>query len=106
MRYNPISRPTLTKYMHALTKKVEETIRKLLPNKFALVFDGWSTNDTHYIALFATFPSSNELGYKHVLLSFSPFQDETSQDAASHLEYTEWVLGLYENSIQSSCFRH
>ena len=43
-----ISYKTLMKYMHALTKKVEGKIKDEIPDRFALIFDGWTKNSTHY----------------------------------------------------------
>lgn len=73
----------------------------MLPSKFAIVFDGWSLHDTHIAAIFVTFPSDKKNSYSLVLLSFSPIEDETSQDAASHLDYLNWGLDLYEKSLSN-----
>jgi len=54
-----ISIGTFMKAMSELTLKVEKTIKDILPDKFALVFDGWTLEgtSTHYIGIFATFPT-------------------------------------------------
>jgi hypothetical protein len=81
-----ISRPTLVKYLQHVVKGVERNIKKELPDKFALVFDGWSENKTHYTAIFASYMIStgpNSSKCKKVLLSFSPFEDETDFSAIS-----------------------
>lgn len=49
-------------------------ICELLPDKFALVFDGLSYNQTHYLAIFVTFPDESEIVYVKVLHVFSPFE--------------------------------
>jgi hypothetical protein len=41
---------TLHKYIKKIVNFVENEIRKVLPNTFALVFDGWRSGDTHYVA--------------------------------------------------------
>ena len=61
------------KYLDRLTTAVEQKIEEILPDKFAIVFDGWTGGDAHYIALFATFPDKPEKGYSKVLLAFTPF---------------------------------
>lgn len=94
----PISINTLKKYMTGLVKVVEEKITALLPEKFCLIFDGWSNGDTHYLGVFATYPSENSVGYERVLLTFSPLQDESSLKAEEHLEFMDYILGLYEKS--------
>lgn len=38
---------------------VESKISRLLPGHFALVLDSWSNRDTHYLAVYATFPDGS-----------------------------------------------
>ncbi len=62
-QFDPITRKTLAKYLEALTSSVEVKTTHLLPDKFAIVFDGWSCgDDTHYVAIYATFPYNTRLG--------------------------------------------
>lgn len=79
-------------YLDRLTTVAEQKAAKELPNKFALVFDGWTGGNVHYIALLATFPAQNFLGYRKIILAFSPFEDETSQDSDKGLEFIKFVL--------------
>lgn len=50
-----ICRNTLTKYMHKLVSLVESKISDELPDLFAIVFDGWSAGDTHFVAVYASY---------------------------------------------------
>lgn len=95
----PLCVNTFKKHTDALVKRVEEKIQTLLPDRFCLVFDGWSCGDTHFLAIFATFPSANELGYDRVLLTFSPMGDEKSLDAEEHVKFINETLVLYKKSI-------
>lgn len=82
--------------MTKLTKAVECKISNMLPNKFALIFDGWSQNSRHYVAIFASFPStSNSHGYETVLLSFAPLTGERNLSSDAHIRYFGFVLELY-----------
>ena len=45
----PICVNTFMKYMNGVVKAVENKIKAELPDKFALVFDGWTTNSTHFV---------------------------------------------------------
>lgn len=91
-----ISVESFMQTMVLLTGAVEEKIKKLLPNMFALVFDGWTLGQSHYLGVFATFPDEESTtGYKKVLLSFSPMTNEESFNAATHVEYFEFILGYY-----------
>ena len=51
---------TLEKYMHLLTKKVEKVIARDLPDKFALITDGWTSGSTHFLGVVACYPSLNK----------------------------------------------
>jgi hypothetical protein len=46
----------------------------MLPDKFAVIFDGRSAGDKYFVALFATF--THEGARKQILLCFSPILDE------------------------------
>ena len=71
----------------------------MLPRKIALVFDGWSGSETHYVAIFATFPAQKEYEYEKILLVFSPFEIEDSQSADDHCEFANFVLSVYSKSF-------
>ena len=55
-----ISVNSLKKYMECLARRVEEKVASRLPEKFALIMDGWSAGTTLFIGLFAS--NSNGLG--------------------------------------------
>ncbi len=74
-----ISVETLMKYIGELTQELEAKISSILPEKFALVFDGWTLDgtSTHYMAVFATFlvfivllPSTNKWSFNCIYSSF------------------------------------
>ncbi len=88
--------------LEKLTKIVEEKIRNILPHALAIVFDGWTTSDSHYITMYATFADDCTLGYKSVLLALSPFESEDSQSAENHYEFLLFVLELFGKSIENS----
>lgn len=77
MHYESISCNTIRKYLSSLTEHVESKIKTLLPNKFALVFDGWSTGSKHFECLFAVFPKDYEKVFQSMLLPCAPLIDET-----------------------------
>ena len=57
-----ISVETVMKYMELLVLEVEERIKKDIPQQFAVVFDGWSEDSTHFIGIFAVFNSDEAEG--------------------------------------------
>ncbi|KAG7354964.1 hypothetical protein IV203_004320 [Nitzschia inconspicua] len=100
MKHGSIARNTLMKYMGNLSEIVENKIAETLPLKFALVFDGWSSDDnTHYVALFATFPDpTKEHRYLKVLLSMSPMGDGDNLTAQEHHAFITDILGVYRKT--------
>lgn len=59
---------TFMKMLKLLTAAVEKKISDSLPSIFALVFDGWTLGQTHYIAVFATYPDETvKRGYEQVI---------------------------------------
>lgn len=95
VKHEYVSISTIMRYISGLTALVEEKISSLLPSKFCLVFDGWSSNLTHFIAVFATFPSDNHCGYSARLLTVSPIGDECSLNADDHIDFLKYILELY-----------
>ena len=88
--------------MSLVTKAVEANLENTLPDKFAIVIDGWTKHSTHFIGVFASFSNVKEPNfYETVLLSFSPLQSETSFSAKDHYDYIEWVLQLYGKTFEN-----
>jgi len=44
----------LMKCLEAVTIMVEKKIEKLLPDKFAIIMDGWSSGNTHFVGSIST----------------------------------------------------
>jgi hypothetical protein len=87
-----ISRHTLVDMMEKIGAAVEEKISRSLPEKFAIMFDGWSDNrSTHFIAIYAIYPGDNGQRVSR-LLSFQPPLDEGNFTAQSHYELMESTL--------------
>lgn len=101
IRYDRVSLKTLLKYVDLLTKSVEQKISNILPDKFALMFDGWSTNDAHYIGIFAVFASNHTHGYSRVLLGLTPLENEQSQSSNEHYELFCFILDLFGKSVDN-----
>ena len=87
--------------MEKLSQRVENKISNMLPDKFAVVFDGCINGDTHYLEMYASFYNSTELGHEQCLLAFTPFEDETSQGCSNHLELLRFVLNVFKKSEKS-----
>lgn len=93
-----ISKKTLKKFMFRLVRAMEKLITTAVneTSKFALVFDGWSGDDSHFTALFVTCPGSKSTTEPHVfLLAFSELLDETCFKATNHTEFIRLTLDTY-----------
>ena len=91
---------TLMKYMELLVLQVENRIKDDLPEKFAIIFDGWSEDSTHFIGIFAVFSSAKDITKQH-LLAFTPLLDETDLSAHSQSALIIDTLELYEKDISN-----
>ncbi len=89
--------------MERLFKKVETKISMLLPNKFALILDSWTNYDTHYVAVYATYPSENSCSFTTLLLAFAPFENETSRSSSCHENLFQYVLNVYNRDLNNVC---
>lgn len=96
-----ISSKTLEKYIVLLSTEVKKQIASVLPEKFSIIFDGWTSHNVHYIALFACFLCNSTNEKIQVLLSFSPLLDETSMSAFNHCEFINSSLENYGKSIKN-----
>lgn len=106
MRYERLSVTSLMKYLMKITVCVEKKIARLLPNKFALVFDGWSGGETHYVSVFASIPADTPIGYRNVLLAMSPLENEDTQSTDEHYNFIEFVLSVFGkcwNNVVALC---
>lgn len=98
VKHDEMSLSTFMRYLPKLTEHVEKKIGSLLPKKISLVFDGWTTGSTHYLAVFASYPAKTTNGYDVRLLTFSPMGDECHLDAQEHVKFITYVLELYGKS--------
>lgn len=75
-KYQPITVDTMMKYHRKVTNHVEKNVSTFLQDRFAVIFDGWSGVETHYVAVFSYFPSAHTSGYSSLLLSLASMGDE------------------------------
>lgn len=102
-KLEPISCNSLMKYIDLLVKNVELKIKNSLPSKFGLVLDGWTDKSTHYIAVFAIFPSDSNR--REILLAFSPLLDESDLTADSVRSFLKFILeNVYGKGLSNVTF--
>ena len=61
LKLKAIDRKTLDKYLYATQAAVKETIKGILPERLGIIMDGWSCDNEHYIAIFATYTTSQQI---------------------------------------------
>ncbi|EGZ06639.1 hypothetical protein PHYSODRAFT_340857 [Phytophthora sojae] len=83
-RLQPVSVETLRRVMDAVTRCVEHAIAAEMPEEFGIIFDGWSHDSEHYIAVFACYEVDGVL--RCPLLCMAPLVNDETDDfsAASH----------------------
>lgn len=69
---------------------VEDKIKYISPQTFAVEFDGWLAEATHYVAVFATFPSNTLVGYNKLKLGMASMGKDIAKTAEEHPEV--WTL--------------
>ena len=100
----PISVTTLKKYLFKVVEAVEKkiTVKVATAPLFALLFDGWTENSTHFVGLFIVYPGkepSDDPGLH--LLAFAPLSDQTNFTAVNHANFIKASLEWY--SLSPSC---
>lgn len=73
----------------------------ILPDRIALVFDGQTFKDAHYVGVFATFSAANCNGFELVCLAMSLMEDETTQTAYQHIDFLSYVLSVFGKSFEN-----
>lgn len=60
IRYERLPQKTFELYVLKQTWRVDSNIVRLEPSRLALITDGQTTSDAHYMAVFATFPATSQ----------------------------------------------
>ena len=102
-KHSSICSKTLRKNILAVKDDVEETIRNFLPDKFSVLFDGWSHGSEHYMGVTAAFTNPKTKAYCEVLLSMEPLlaNGVITLTARVHQEHIEATLSLYGKDVDN-----
>lgn len=96
-RTKPLSSKSIRKYILSMVPLVEGAVIAELPDRFGLLFDGWSDGSVHFVAIFATYRVEEQ--YHETLIAFSPLLKEDDMGAAQHLEFIKESLQVYQKSL-------
>jgi hypothetical protein len=102
MRFKPITSKLLRRNILALCKEMQTSIKHRLPDKFSIIFDGWTEGTIHYIGVSAAYVNIVE-GVEVVtqtVLSMRPLlkDDIKGMTAQDHLHHLSIILGTYGKS--------
>ncbi|KAG6612840.1 GTP-dependent nucleic acid-binding protein engD [Phytophthora cinnamomi] len=89
---DPICVETLVHAMNSLTRVVERSIAAEVPDRFGLIFDGWTHASEHFIAVFACYEVKG--ARKTPLLCMAPLLNALEEDlsARGHMEFLANML--------------
>jgi len=99
LKTKPLTSKTMRKYILSLLPYVENKIASVLPDKFALEFDGWTSGSTHYIAIFASYCVDGV--QNEILLALAPLLNEESLDAEQHIDFIKATLDIFDKKIEN-----
>lgn len=78
-----------------LTTHVESKISLVPPDSFVLVFDRQTAPETHYVAVFAIFPTNGQKRFSSAYFGLSPLEDKTTHKAQKYVQFLSFVLELF-----------
>lgn len=93
-----MSTETYMKLLVRVSDEIEGIIKEELPDKFGLVFDGWSAKGDHFVGLYAVYSIEQRVVYR--LLRFSTFDQHYAE--AQTEEKIRFGAKEYKEFIESS----
>ncbi|ETN19999.1 hypothetical protein PPTG_03099 [Phytophthora nicotianae INRA-310] len=104
-RWDSISSRALKKFMAEVERMTEEAIAAQMLARIGLVFDGWTSGTTCYVAVYAVYAVYVVDGSVfYPLLALSPLVEETDLGADSHFELIDEILETYQKSRTNIVF--
>lgn len=103
-KLGPISRNTLSKFMGKITDHIVTELTKELKGKMlGLLFDGWSENGLHVVAIFVSYEGPSHKAVLR-LLAVAPLLNEAVFTADEHIRFMISTLQLYDLSLADISF--
>ena len=94
------SKKTIKSTMSRLYGYVKHKMKSQLPERFGLIFDGWSNGTSeHVVAVYAV--GASECGAFIVLLGINELNERGNQNASNHIDYIKNLLSEYDRN--TSC---
>jgi hypothetical protein len=96
-KLNSLSVDTLMIYLNKVYEVVILKISESLPDKFGIIFDGWTDRHaTYYLAMYASFPTN--AGPRNILMGCQPLQGGTFT-ALAHADIIRETLSTFNKSL-------
>ncbi|GMF62984.1 unnamed protein product [Phytophthora fragariaefolia] len=93
-RMRPTSVKTFKIYMERVATRVDSVIAEDMVTRFGLMWDGWSCDTRHFVAVFAVYHCPDVP--KERLIGFSPTED--AQTAEAQIDPMQGVLAVYDTT--------
>ncbi|KAF1788603.1 Ribonuclease H-like domain [Phytophthora cactorum] len=99
-----ISHVTMRDNILHVAEEVEDKVAQDMPDNFGIIFDGWSNDSEHYLAVFPTYEVDGLV--KTPLLSMAPIVNEPDDNlkAESHHSALESVLAVFGKEVVHCLF--
>lgn len=101
LKWDSISKNTLLSYLQKMTTHAGKNIKNTLTERFSVFLDGWTTSNTHYVGLSATFTTESSDVFYKVFPANSPIERETSHNSKEHLYFLVFLLSLYDRTVNN-----
>jgi hypothetical protein len=107
VRFKPVTSKLLRKHILSLCSIMKDDVKKKIPNRFAIIFDGWTEGTAHYIGVSASYSLSSTKADDAVvcqtLLSMRPLLtgEVNGMTAQDHLLHLSQVLHSYGKSDEN-----
>jgi len=100
MTMEKVSSKSLKNLMSGVHQFCLDEMRDKVPDKFCLVFDGWSCGSTHYIATVISYVGHNNKPLEE-FLTLSPLCDGTDMSAKQHQEDLRIALSRIDKTFRN-----
>lgn len=87
--------------MLVLTSVVGDNIKEKLQHQFYIVFHDWTSGNTNYVGVFATFPGDVFCSYETAHFSLAPKGDEGTMTSVNRYTFFSFVLSMYNRTIKN-----
>lgn len=66
-----------------------------------MIFDGWESDNVHYITIFASFTANTSYGFDTLLLAFARLENEVKPDPYEHISFLKVILEVFRNAFST-----